>query len=106
MPLKTNPALVNYTKQAKAKHVYVWRLISDSIVLSLPFLDDFSHGGPYPDTNFWIDNAAYINNTYPICPPTLGVATLDGVNNEGQPYNPNCPPGASYPGRFTYFKAH
>lgn len=97
LPLKTNPALVNYVKQVKKTHGFVWRLISDSIVLNLPFLDDFSGGGPYPDTALWLDNAAFINNTYPICPPTIGVATLDGVNNEGQPYNPNCPPGSSYP---------
>lgn len=96
-PLRVNPYLVNYANQAKKKHTPIRRLIYDSIWDSLPFLDDFSHGGPYPDTNLWIDNAAFINNTYPICPPTLGVATLDGVNNEGRPYNPNCPPGSSYP---------
>lgn len=95
-PLKTNPVLLSYSNQAK-KHGFVWRLLSDSVVLNLPFLDDFSHGAPYPDNALWLDNAAYINNTYPICPPTLGVATFDGVNNEGQPYNRNCPPSASYP---------
>ena len=95
-PLKTNPALVNFTKQAN-RHGYVWRLLSDSVVLKLPFMDDFSHGGPYPNNALWLDNAAFINNTYPICPPTIGVATLDGVNNQGQPYNKNCPPNASYP---------
>jgi len=97
VPLKTNPALVNYTNKARKSHTPIRRLISDSIVVNLPFLDDFSHGGPYPNDSLWMDNAAFINNTYPICPPTIGVATLDGVNNEGQPYNKNCPPGASFP---------
>lgn len=97
VPLRTNPSLVNYTNQARKAHSLTWRLLSDSIVDTLPFLDDFSRGGPYPDTAFWMDNAAYINNTYPIYPPTIGVATLDGVNSQGQPYNPSCPPGASYP---------
>jgi len=96
-PLGVNPYLVNYTNQAKKMHTPIRRLIYDSIRDSLPFQDDFSHGGPYPDTNLWMDKAAFINNTYPICPPTLGVATLDGVNNEGRPYNPKCPPGASFP---------
>ena len=35
----------------------------------------------------WFDNYALINNTYPINPPTIGVATLDGLNQYGLPYN-------------------
>jgi hypothetical protein len=35
----------------------------------------------------WADNYAYINNTYPLNPPTIGVATLDGLNEYGLPYN-------------------
>ncbi len=35
----------------------------------------------------WADNYAYVNNTYPINPPTIGVATLDGLNEYGLPYN-------------------
>lgn len=37
----------------------------------------------------WFDNYAYQNNTYPILPPTIGVATLDGLNEWGLPYNNN-----------------
>ncbi len=95
VPLKCNPVLVKLTKEAKRTHTPSWRLISDSIMAKLPFLDDFSHGGPYPNDSLWMDNAAFINNTFPICPHTIGVATLDGVNGEGQPYNPSCPPGSS-----------
>lgn len=35
----------------------------------------------------WVDNFAYINNTFPLNPPTIGVATLDGLNEFGLPYN-------------------
>lgn len=35
----------------------------------------------------WFDNSAYLNNTYPIEPPTIGVVTLDGLNENGFPYN-------------------
>lgn len=35
----------------------------------------------------WADNYAYVNNTYPVNPPTIGVATLDGLNEYGLPYN-------------------
>ncbi len=35
----------------------------------------------------WFDDYAYINNTFPINPPTIGVATLDGLDQFGLPYN-------------------
>lgn len=35
----------------------------------------------------WFDNYAYRNETYPVLPPTIGVATLDGLNEWGFPYN-------------------
>lgn len=35
----------------------------------------------------WMDNFAYINSTFPINPPSIGVATLDGLNEFGLPYN-------------------
>ena len=53
---------------------------------SLPFIDDFSYQGPYPDASLWQDNKAYINNTMSASPLTRGVATLDGLNQYGRPY--------------------
>jgi len=35
----------------------------------------------------WIDNFVYRNNTYAIDPPSYGVATFDGLNEVGYPYN-------------------
>ena len=35
----------------------------------------------------WIDNYAWINNCFPINPPSIGVATLDGLNQFGRPYD-------------------
>ncbi len=37
--------------------------------------------------SLWIDDLAYINNTYAIDPITIGVATLDGVDESGTPHN-------------------
>lgn len=37
--------------------------------------------------SLWQDNYAYRNNDYPINPPTIGVATFDGLNENGYPYN-------------------
>lgn len=35
----------------------------------------------------WQDDDVYINGTYPIDPPTIGVATFDGLANTGYPYD-------------------
>lgn len=41
------------------------------------------------DTDWlWMDNYAFINNTLAVFPPTLGVATLDGLNEYGRPHDP------------------
>lgn len=56
---------------------------------TLPFIDDFSTTQVTPDPNKWIDTDVYINATCPINPPSIGVATLDGLAGNGVPYNPN-----------------
>lgn len=50
-------------------------------------LDDFSYDRVYPDTSIWLDNQVYINRSYPKAPVTIGVATFDGLNANGYPYN-------------------
>lgn len=35
----------------------------------------------------WQDDDVYVNGTYPIEPPTIGVATFDGLTRTGYPYN-------------------
>jgi Secretion system C-terminal sorting domain len=62
-------------------------------VLALPFFDDFSKYSlatsdptiPVNDQR-WSDNNAFINCTLPVSPLTIGVATLDGLQANGQPY--------------------
>lgn len=54
--------------------------------LSIPFLEDFSGAGIYPDSVKWMDNHVFINNTLAINPPTIGVATFDGLDAGGTPY--------------------
>lgn len=36
----------------------------------------------------WEDDDAYVNNTFPVAPPSIGVATLDGMDRTGYPYDP------------------
>ncbi|MFN3876518.1 MAG: hypothetical protein ACK4L7_11475, partial [Flavobacteriales bacterium] len=35
----------------------------------------------------WEDDDVFINGTYPLEPPTIGVATFDGLDRRGYPYN-------------------
>ncbi len=46
------------------------------------YIRESEHG----DKTVWIDNYAFRNSTYPIYPPSIGVATLDGVDETGMPY--------------------
>ena len=39
----------------------------------------------------WEEDAAYVNGTYPIDPPTIGVASFDGMDRTGYPYEPENP---------------
>lgn len=55
--------------------------------LTLPFIDDFSQQHFYPDASKWINNNVYINSSYPVNPPSYGVATFDGLDSTGYPYN-------------------
>ncbi|MCA1757592.1 MAG: T9SS type A sorting domain-containing protein [Bacteroidales bacterium] len=54
--------------------------------LELPFFDDFSSSSPVPDSEKWEDSYAFINNSYPVNQPTLGVATLDALDSNGAIY--------------------
>jgi len=35
----------------------------------------------------WEDDDVYVNDTYPVAPPTIGVATFDGLARNGLPYD-------------------
>jgi len=78
-PLQNNPAYLNAEKP---------NYVISKKALSLPFIDDFSTTLVYPDTKLWIDNYVYINTTIAKNPPTIGVASFDGLNGEGQPWSP------------------
>ena len=56
-------------------------------ILSLPFIDDFSSNNMYPDSNLWMDNYVFVNRNYGVNPITIGVATFDGLNENGRAYN-------------------
>ncbi|HEY0743306.1 MAG TPA: T9SS type A sorting domain-containing protein [Chryseosolibacter sp.] len=63
--------------------------------LTLPFFDDFSQPyiNPnlkeiYPDTNRWENSyTVWVNDGLGINPPTINVASFDGLDSIGSPYN-------------------
>ncbi len=68
--IKKNPSVF---KKNKSKNPQV----------DLPFFDDFSYSGVYPDQTLWEDKNAYVNSTYALNPPSIGMATLDAIDSLG-----------------------
>tara|TARA_B100000902_G_C27312751_1_gene919386 strand:- start:487 stop:2295 length:1809 start_codon:yes stop_codon:yes gene_type:complete len=54
--------------------------------VSLPFIDDFSYLSSSSNSNLWKSSSVFINRSYAIDPPTLGVATFDGLDSNGFAY--------------------
>jgi Secretion system C-terminal sorting domain len=52
-----------------------------------PFMDDFSYNGPYPDKTKWLNDEVFVNYTIGYLPPSVGVATFDGLDESGTPRN-------------------
>lgn len=54
----------------------------------LPFFDDFSsYAGPYPHSKFWLDKDVFVNATLAKDPPSIGIATFDGLDRRGDVYD-------------------
>lgn len=53
----------------------------------LPFSDDFSGDSLFPSTGRWADIQTFINNTYSVRQPSMGVATLDCLDESGKLYD-------------------
>ncbi|MEM7655935.1 MAG: hypothetical protein AAF399_07390 [Bacteroidota bacterium] len=63
-----------------------------SISAANPFWDDFSWQGQEPDSQWWFTGPSLIdvpqlNNQHAVNPPSWGVATFDGRDRQGRPYN-------------------
>ncbi len=55
--------------------------------LTIPFFDDFSTVRTQPDVALWQPNGGtFVNNTAAINPPSVNVATFDGLGANGLPY--------------------
>lgn len=77
--LTQNPSLVKAHQQTPSP-------VKSASAVKLPFVEDFSKGVGYPNAQLWQDRQAFVNNTYPIFPPSIGVATLDALDADGKMY--------------------
>ncbi|MBS1647950.1 MAG: T9SS type A sorting domain-containing protein [Bacteroidetes bacterium] len=91
MPMHRNQQIIDYRKQIKTKEPLPQdRVQSTPSGFILPFYEEFSYQGPYPDVSKWQNSqSVYINRTKAVAPPTLGVATFDGLDKYGYPYSDN-----------------
>lgn len=79
LPLSGNPRLKSLSQDSENAAP----LKRTATPLQIPFFDDFSNHSGYPDTNKWADNQAFANAEYGVFPPTVGVATLDAIDGNG-----------------------
>jgi hypothetical protein len=79
LPLLSNP------QKAASGQTAVIKSTGEKQV-QLPFRDDFSYSGPFPDPALWADNFVFINNSFAVHPKTVGVATFDALDQFGQIY--------------------
>jgi hypothetical protein len=82
IPLWTNPVLVNQKIPVTQQ--------TGKLTLTLPFIEDFSDGKWYPSPQRWSDAMVFVNDDYPLQPPSIGVATFDAIDAFGAVY-----PGAT-----------
>ena len=62
--------------------------ITGDTISTLPFFDDFSNSNsPWPDAKHWLDKDVFINHTLAPNPPSVGMATFDGLDYRGRTLN-------------------
>ena len=83
-PLGSNPVIKSKLIREPAAAL---RSAGSVNFLDLPVIDDFSASDVFPDSSIWTDRGVYINNNFARNPLTVGVATFDGIDAKGDPYN-------------------
>ncbi|HAJ99176.1 MAG TPA: hypothetical protein DCM62_04050 [Bacteroidales bacterium] len=79
-PLQSNPNKVpDYVTLGEATK-------SQPSSIPLPFRDDFSRPGPFPDPSLWSDRQAFVNTGMAVRPITVGVASFDLLDEHGHMY--------------------
>lgn len=90
---------LRFLPQQKAN---VQQRISNALdTLILPFTDDFSASFITPNRQLWTDRFVFVNTDMADNPPTLGVATFDGLDEKGDAYDIFSPTGSGLADQLT-----
>ncbi|MBL7895138.1 MAG: T9SS type A sorting domain-containing protein [Bacteroidia bacterium] len=94
VPLNGNINLMYHSPQAQ-KNNSLQKVTA--LYDTLPFFEDFYYASRsiYPSGTHWTDSSVYVNTGFAIAPPSIGVATFDGLNRKGYPYNLTAQPVVS-----------
>lgn len=86
IPLQANINLIHYQPDLNRYNNSLSKISSAND--TLPFFEDFYYApnSPFPSATHWTDSSVYISTGYGYAPPSIGVATFDGVNKKGYPY--------------------
>ncbi len=77
--LESNPVI----RKAREVNSVSMKSLQLKDTLELPFFDDFSRNSIFPSSALWEDQEAFVNFSYGINPPSIGVATLDAIDSAG-----------------------
>ena len=81
--LSKNPVLINqenYLSTLRASK-------GASKEVHLPIYEDFSSPSFIPNQDLWASNSVFVNNSYAVNPPSLGVVTFDAMDAKGLVYS-------------------
>ena len=87
MPLSSNPVIKKELVRGQSvNELSKISSVQSSDTLFLPFFEDFSEFSVWPSSDRWTDSSAFINPNFPFNPPTIGAATFDGLDWQGNAY--------------------
>lgn len=85
--LRFNPEIKKISDNNRVFHQKAISKFIHYEAIPIPFTEDFSNYMFYPDTALWIDNYAFVNQSFGLNLPSVGMATLDAVDQFGRIYN-------------------
>ncbi len=88
--LSENPVIKQYLNRPSthgSKQFSQYKSAAEEPLLTLPFFEDFSIVSVFPDPAKWSDRCAFINTSFDIDAISVGVATLDAIDEYGEVYN-------------------
>lgn len=96
-PLHGNIRLITTPKTKPSHQAALQKVMNVSD--TLPFFEDFSYAtvSSYPSPLYWTDSSVFVNTGFAMAPPSIGVATFDGLNKNGYPYQLSAQPTISAP---------